>query len=939
MIPDLLGSILNLSFSIPWLLLGLLGLPALWFFLRVTPPPPKQVSFPAIMLLTGIFNKNQSSDKAPWWLVTLRLTLLSALILAFAHPRIYQEQTIPGQGSIVLIIENDWASGQNWSDFINVTESILEDAARQNREIYIASTQPLDVEKKITLLGPLSPQVAEDQLTQLSPSPVIIDYQSLLSHLNKKDFNSPPSIVWLQSGIQHPGTQEFEKQLTRIGVVHIYQPKGHNLPVTLSLTKNSLAEPSGIQLSVKRTKSAKPSHTDAINIAREVLLSIKAQNGRLLGQQLVQFNQGEFEKSTPLNLPKNLVSEIKYISIDGQSNAGSIFLLDDRWRNTQIGILQPEGENGLPLLSESYFLDKASTDLGTVSIGPLQMLLRLRTGVIMMPDAVSLSFEEMEELSNWLKQGGVLIRFAGRNLAHNVETDPLLPTALRHGGRALNGMLQWEKPANLKSFNSDSPLAGLKIPKDVVIKQQVLAKSTSEIKKTSWAELEDGTSLISGKKIGQGWLVLFHTTANAEWSNLALSGIFPKILDRLTRLSFLSDKKNIIDTTDTFSPYLPLQIVNGKGQLSPPPAYIQSINLKDTPKITSYTPPGFYGGQGYNLALNLTQDISELKQYTPNKNNLHQLGSEIAKSTDLKPVLLLIALILLFADSICSLALRGQLPQLSGHLKHLILGGILISGLSILFTGPSAAQETELEATIVRPLIPPQSNSFDTSTGLAYVVTGNTKVDRISHEGLAGLAFILNQRTAIEAANPVGIDFKKSELAFYPLIYWPITPDQKNLSQTEIDNINNYLSFGGSIFFDSRSPGQSNTAMMTHLQRLTKGINIPALVPIETDHVLTKSFYLLQDFPGRWQDGNLWVEPIQAGTADGVSRIMVGQNDWAGAWAMDEYGRPRFPVTPGGEAQREMSYRFGINLMMYMLTGNYKKDQVHIPAILERLGQ
>ncbi|WP_420549005.1 DUF4159 domain-containing protein [Curvivirga sp.] len=939
MIPDLFSNLLHINFAAPWLLLGLLGLPALWFFLRVTPPPPKQIAFPAIMLLTGIFNQNQSSDKAPWWLVALRLTLLATLIFAFAHPRIYQEKVIPGQGPVVLVIENDWTSGQNWSELMQIADTILDDASRQNREIYIASTQSSDLDKKFNFHGPLSPQTAKDQLAQLSSIPITVDYQPLLNQLKKTNFEISPDIVWLQSGIQDSKTLNFEKRLTQIGEVHLYQPQSYNLPVTLSLSKDSLAEPSGIEVLITRTRTQNLSQNDAISIAREITLSIKAQNGRLLGQQLIQFGQGEFEKSVPLNLPKNLIGEIAQISIDGQSHAGAIFLLDDRWRNTQIGILQPEGANDLPLLSESYYLDKASIELGSVSVAPLHMLLRLRTGVIMMPDAVSLSADETVELTNWLEQGGVLIRFAGRNLAHNAETDPLLPISLRHGGRALNGMLQWEKPAHLKNFNNESPLAGLGVPDDVIIKQQVLSQTSADSKKTSWAQLEDGTSLISGKKQGKGWLILFHTTANAEWSNLALSGIFPKVLERLTRLSFLPDHIKANDLNNTSLPYHPIRIVNGQGQLTSPVSDVHSLDLKEAPAVTRHTPPGIYGGQGYNQALNLVQSLVPLQLYIPKTKALHRLSKEIAKSTDLKPVLLSLALILLLLDAISSLALRGQLPRLSTQFERFILAAFLTTGMSWFIPHIAHAQEAQIEDMIVQSLITPQSSNFDTSTGLAYVLTGNSKVDKTSHEGLAGLAFILNQRTAIEAATPVGIDLKQSELAFYPLIYWPITQDQRNLTQTEINNINNYLSFGGSILFDSRSPEHSNTTMMSHLQRLTNGINIPALVPIETDHVLTKSFYLLQDFPGRWQGGNLWVEPIQAGTADGVSRIMVGQNDWAGAWAMDEYGRPRFPVTPGGEGQREMAYRFGVNLMMYMLTGNYKKDQVHIPAILERLGQ
>jgi hypothetical protein len=114
---------------------------------------------------------------------------------------------------------------------------------------------------------------------------------------------------------------------------------------------------------------------------------------------------------------------------------------------------------------------------------------------------------------------------------------------------------------------------------------------------------------------------------------------------------------------------------------------------------------------------------------------------------------------------------------------------------------------------------------------------------------------------------------------------------------------------------------------------------VPPLVPIPADHVLTRAFYLLKDFPGRWIGGSLWVEAANSRINDGVATVVVGSNDYASAWAIDDYGQPLYPVTPGGERQREMAYRFGVNLVMYSMTGNYKSDQVHVPAILERLGQ
>jgi hypothetical protein len=129
---------------------------------------------------------------------------------------------------------------------------------------------------------------------------------------------------------------------------------------------------------------------------------------------------------------------------------------------------------------------------------------------------------------------------------------------------------------------------------------------------------------------------------------------------------------------------------------------------------------------------------------------------------------------------------------------------------------------------------------------------------------------------------------------------------------------------------------------------MLKNLDIPPLEPVPADHVLTKAFYLLNDFPGRYAGGPLWVEasdgrgedagrPAKGG--DGVSTILITENDFASAWATDEAGNFLYPTVPSDMVQREMAYRTGINIVMYTLTGNYKADQVHVPALLERLGQ
>jgi hypothetical protein len=221
--------------------------------------------------------------------------------------------------------------------------------------------------------------------------------------------------------------------------------------------------------------------------------------------------------------------------------------------------------------------------------------------------------------------------------------------------------------------------------------------------------------------------------------------------------------------------------------------------------------------------------------------------------------------------------------------------------------------------------------------------TGISDVDDQTRTGLAGLSDVLNRRTAVETATPMDIDIETDELVFFPLLFWPVAEGQQLPSAKAIDKINRYLATGGTIFFDTRDHGESNalSAFQTQqrLQRLVAGFNIPPLEPLPPDHVLTKAFYLMQEFPGRWSGGRIWIQPAEGKVNDGVASIIVGSNDYAGAWAIDPSGRTLYAVVPGGEPQREMAYRFGVNLVMYTLTGNYKTDQVHVPAILERLGQ
>ena len=313
------------------------------------------------------------------------------------------------------------------------------------------------------------------------------------------------------------------------------------------------------------------------------------------------------------------------------------------------------------------------------------------------------------------------------------------------------------------------------------------------------------------------------------------------------------------------------------------------------------------------------------------------------------------ALALLLLDALVVFWLSGGLGALRirRRVAASLLAAFLLTGLTL--HDPAYAQTRQT------PMISTQQEDFANKatqqTHLAYIITGDAVVDEVSKTGLQGLTLFLAQRTALEAGEPIGLDPARDELAFFPIIYWPISPAAPKPPQAALERIDSYMKRGGTVLFDTRDAidappgpgGEMQGPGMVALRSILSSLDIPELEPVSRDHVLTKTFFLLRDFPGRFNNGQLWVEALPAETeedsnrparsGDGVSSILITSNDLAGAWAMRPDGQPMLPLVPGEPHQREFAFRSGVNIVMYALTGNYKADQVHIPALLERLGQ
>jgi hypothetical protein len=896
------------AFAAPWVLLALAALPVLWWLLRVTPPAPKRVRFPAIRLLFRLHEKEDAPAHTPWWLLLLRLIVVTLLIVGLAQPLLNPGGDFQRSGPLVLVVDNGWSSAANWQTRRNIVGSLLEKAERQKKEVILLTTAPPAAATPIEPSKLMTPRDAAAAFKAMIPQSWPVDQAAAAKAVREMRDVGDANVVWLSDGLEHPGTAALAGALQRLGAVAVMTDPARDLPVLLHPAR---LEGKRIVFRAERPDGTRPAG---------YWMRIIDEGGHVIGRRQLTFKAGERTTDYVLKMPSELRNRIARIELERHNSAGATLLLDERLRRRPVGMVAAATMSGnQTLLSSLYYLQRALSPYAEVRRGPLAQLLQRPLSVVFLADSAPLSDTERKQLVRWIAEGGVLVRFAGPVLA-STSDDTLVPVKLRGGDRSFGGAMSWTKPAHLAPFDADSPFAGLDTPKDVTVTRQVLAEPSLDLARKTWARLQDGTPLVTAAKRGKGMIVLFHTTANPTWSNLSLAGLFVRMLRRVVALS-----RGVADGGVRQATLTPYQVLDGFGRLVPAP---ESVLPVDTAKIDKIVigpdhPPGLYGDKASRRSINLGLSVKAIAPLSGLPAGISRGIYRSADEVDLKPMLLAAALALFLFDMLISFFVRGLIPQRSGAVAAALIALCVVAG-----GGDRAQAQTNVtDQQAIRAV---------KQTVLAYVRTGDAAVDRISRRGLIGLGRVLRTRTSVEPGPPIAVDPDTDELAFYPVIYWPVTEGQTPPNDKGVANLQKYLRTGGMIIFDVRIPGGLHTDA---LRRLVHGLKIPALMRVPSDHVLTRSYYLLQRFPGRWANNPVWVARRGQTAKDGVSPVVIGANDWASAWATDDDGRPLFPVTPGGALQREYAYRAGVNLVMYALTGNYKSDQVHIPTILRRLGQ
>jgi hypothetical protein len=936
---------LPLGFAEPLVLVGLLTLPVLWWLLRLVPPRPRRIDFPPTRLLLEIAPKEETPARTPWWLTLMRLALAALVIIAAAgplwHPPLATTKT---RAPLAILIDDGWAAAATWDARVRTADDVIARADDDRRAVALIPLSEGTRDISLETAGS-----ARVQLPRLRPAPYTIPRAEALPSLSRFLAETQDAeLVWLSDGTDLGHGAEFIDGLAKAIGQHPITIVAGGVTGALALTA---ADNAAGALSVKVLRAI--TGAEATGTVRALDLK-----GLPLGEAPFAFKADDRETDARFDLPVELRNDIARIEISGERSAGAVQLLDKRWRRRTVGIVSgATADVAEPLLSSSYYVQRAIEPFADVRLtqgeSPADAVVHFldqNLPMLILTDVGNVG-DAHDRLEHWIEDGGVLVRFAGPRLA--ASDDDLVPVKLRRGGRILGGSLSWDKPQPLAVFSREGPFNGMPVPNDVTVTRQVLAEPDATLSDNTWATLGDGTPLVTAARRGKGLIVLFHVTGDPRWSDLPLSGSFVEMLKRIVALTGTSpaaDSGNA-QTKTAHEMVPPSHMLDGFGSFIAPPSTARPVPADFSGSATAEHPPGFYGPPEGLLAVNtlaVTDRLAPL-DFSPLVNASHEIY-RTSEPRDLRGPVFLAALGLFLLDTLVVLFLGGGIQRLIPRTTRVATAAVIVFAvLALTLVHASAQQE------IPNPDVPQSA----LETKLAYVVTGNADVDTISKAGLAGLTLFLAQRTALEPGDPIGLDISRDELAFYPLIYWPIVPGTPRPSEEALKRIDTYMKDGGTVLFDTRDAvvapagpgGETRSPGMLELRQILSSLDIPELEPVPRDHVLTKTFYLLRDFPGRFDTGQLWVEALQptgeedetsnrpARGGDGVSSIIITSNDFAGAWATRSDGQPMLPMVEGEPRQRELAFRAGVNIVMYTLTGNYKADQVHVPALLERLGQ
>lgn len=890
-----------LSFTAPWLLLGLAALPVVWWLARAVPSAPRRQSFPAIAILKSVTEDEETPARTPWWLAALRILAVGLLVIGFAGPVQGPRAGPADRRPLLIVIDNGWPLAPRWRETIAEADAATRTAGGPIRLL-------LTGERSVSLSEPLTPAQARAALMDARPQPWMPD--AIAATKAAAGLAPGQRVLWLSDGLARAGDADLAAALARVGDATVRTPAAGDGPLALVAARRT-GEAVVVTLAIG---------PQAPDVAR---LQLAAEDGRVFGETLARLPAGADRAEATVRIEGPPPREPLLVRIAGMDSAGAVLLPDGATGRLRVGVASDTRETS-PLVSDRFYVERALADGADVVVAPPGRLAQANVDALVMTDHGRLPAADERDIGAWIEAGGVLIRFAGPRLAERSAGDRLLPGPLRDGARRLGGAVGWDRPAALGPPEPGGPLADLAPPPDAVVRAHVMLDEARAGDAQVWQRLADGAPIVTAAQRGRGYVVLIHTGAGPDWSDLPFTGWYVGMLDRLAGLAATGLRTGAADPSG--GPLAPRRRIDGFGRLTeagPSDSAIPAASFAATRAGRAH-PPGLYANDWDARALNAGPGAGPLRPAPPPPSGMSRAVAPIDAPLAFGGWLIAAGLLLLALDALAALWTAGRLAGPWTRSAATALGLFAFGGFAAMTPMPAHAQApTAIERT-----------ARDVRIG--FVVTGDPASDARARDGLRGLVNIVLARTAVAAGPPAPVRLATDELAVYPLLYWRISPRGAALTEAESRRLAAFLATGGMLFIDTGAIAGDPARLRAALGDLA----LPPLEPAGPGHVLGKTFYLLRGWPGQAGPARLFVETSAsaAGNADGVSSVLIGDGDWASAWAVDAANRPLAPVT-GGERQRELAYRVGVNVVLYALTGNYKTDQVHAGAVLERLGR
>ena len=743
-----------LGFAVPWLLVALVALPILWLLLRAVPPAPIRRRFPGVALLLGLKDEEAETDKTPWWLLLLRTIAVGALILGSAGPVLNPEDRGAGSGPLLIAVDGGWADARDWPERQARVEALVEEAGSRGRPVALVRLSDAPEQVAFQTAEALAGRAAGMMPQAWAPG----DFPGWVAALPEGGFET----VWLSDGLAHKGREDLVAALRSRGDLRVIETAR---PI-LALHSASYSE-GQVTVAASRVPAGAP-------LSGDVLAQGPGPSGveRDLGRVTLSFEAGAERAEAAIDLPPELRNRITRFVLEGARTAGAVSLADDSLKRRKVALVRSGADQEtLQLLSPMHYLRQALAPTADLIEANLTDSLLASPDVVILADVADVSGPERAALTEWVQKGGLLLRFAGPVLAASdvsrIDEDPLLPVRLREGGRTVGGAMSWGEPKALAPFPEGSPFFGLVAPADVVVRQQVLAQPDPDLTARTIAALDDGTPLMTRKVMGAGQVVLVHVTANAEWSSLPLSGLFVQMLERLA----VSTRPAAPEAGDLAGQIWAPEVVldawgqtSDAGELPGVEGEVLARAIAEGP--TPATPPGLYAGADRRMALNVVGAETVLEPAAwPAGVPVDRLEARAARP--LKGEFLTLATVLLLLDVLAAL-------WLAGRLRGLARGAAVVLAMGLVAVAPKGVQAQDAAVPAPDPKAEEFALEATSAVVLAYVQTGDRKVDEMSRAGLLGLSDKLWQRTSIEPMMPMAVNIETDELAFFPFLYWPV---------------------------------------------------------------------------------------------------------------------------------------------------------------------